>query len=204
MGFKLSDLEPNDKIIILASNEENDIAINASIIKIIKDNIAIINIDVMEISPNKGILNFDNVVLKIMYVPTEGIPYIWKIAQIAYIKSQYILQVQNDAVRNNRRDCYRVGVSKSAKLKIKGRGEQEVLVRDVSLSGFSITDRKKILNFKVGDEVSIHFDDIGHTLNLSGRLIRIEEQEEFNIYGFVIINLCKDLSSYIQVKQRKK
>ena len=78
------------------------------------------------------------------------------------------------------------------------------MVRDLSLTGFSISDRKKELALDIGSELSVSFEDLGHVLNLTGRVVRIEEQEDVNIYGFEICNLCKDLSSYLSVKQRQK
>ena len=78
------------------------------------------------------------------------------------------------------------------------------MIRDLSLTGFSIADRKKELSLGIGSELSVSFEDLGHVLNLVGRVVRIEEQEEVNIFGFEICNLCKDLSSYLSVKQRQK
>lgn len=92
----------------------------------------------------------------------------------------------------------------NGRMKVMGRGEKTVMIRDVSLSGFSITDRKKDLNLQTGNEVSLHFEDLGHILNLTGTVVRIEEHEDMIIYGFVINNLCKDLPSYVNTKQRQR
>lgn len=199
MGFKLSELEPGSPIIVLASNEDGKLELNANILKIAKENLAIISID----SETGQRLNFNNVRIEIEYVPNEGIPMIWRTAQIVTVQSQYVLQVSGDAVRNNRRGCFRVGVSKIARLRVKGKGDREALVRDVSLSGFGVTDRKKELLLKMGDDVMVFFDDAGHSLNLAGKVVRIDETEEYTAYGFSITNMCKDLSSYISVKQRQ-
>lgn len=50
----------------------------------------------------------------------------------------------------------------------------------------------------------MHFEDIGHILDLAGRVVRVEEREDMTIYGLEICNLCKDLSSYVNIKQRRK
>ena len=84
------------------------------------------------------------------------------------------------------------------------KGPRQVMVRDLSLSGFSVSDRKKELVLHIGDELSVYFDDLGHTLNLIGRVVRIEEHEDVIIYGLEICNLCKNLSSYLSTKQRQK
>ena len=56
----------------------------------------------------------------------------------------------------------------------------------------------------MGDEISVYFEDLGHNLNLIGEIVRIEEREDMFVYGLKILNLCKDLSSYINVRQRSK
>ena len=84
-----------------------------------------------------------------------------------------------------------------------GRKPQQVMVKDISLSGFSISDSKKELNLAVGDNLSIAFEDWGYQLQLDGRIVRVEEREDMTIYGLTIRNLCKDLSPYINNKQRR-
>lgn len=78
------------------------------------------------------------------------------------------------------------------------------MVRDLSLSGFSVTDRRKELKLGIGDELSIYFEDLGHSLTLTGRVVRTEEQEEALVFGLEICNMCKDLASYLSVKQRRQ
>lgn len=199
MGVRLAELEEGSKLIILASNEDGKIEFNANLVKCVKEDIALITIDIDRTKP----LDFSNVHIEIEFVPDEGMPYIWRKAKVHTVKSQYVLQVVGEAVRNNRRGCFRVGVSKTARLRMKGKGDREVIVRDVSLSGFGLTDRKKELNLRMGDEGIIIFEDLGHSLNLAGKVVRVDEQEEYTLYGFSITNMCKDLSSYISAKQRQ-
>jgi hypothetical protein len=114
------------------------------------------------------------------------------------------LQVKAEGgFRHNRRSCFRIGVSQHANLRISGRVE-EVVVRDVSLTGFSITDRKKELNLTQGEHGILQYEDMGHELLLEGNLVRIEETPEYIIYGFVITKSSRDLSSYVNIKQRQK
>ena len=80
----------------------------------------------------------------------------------------------------------------------------EVVVRDVSLTGFSLTDRKKELELTQGTHGLLRYEDIGHQLEIEGNVVRIEETEEYIIYGFVITKSCRDLSSYVNIKQRQK
>lgn len=174
---------------------------DAVIVKHLKDNIAIITLD----NNTNQILKFDNIVINVVYTNEEGIPYIWLNSTIVYYQGQYLLQVKADGGRrHNRRSCFRVGVSHYAKLRAAGHGEVEVVVRDISLTGFAITDRKKSLNLAAGTHAMLHYEDIGHVLELEGNVVRIEETEEYIIYGFVITKSCKDLSSYVNTKQRQK
>ncbi len=83
-----------------------------------------------------------------------------------------------------------------------GRGAKPVTVRDISLTGFSIADKSKDLNFEEGDQVNLYFEDLGYILDLSGAVVRIEKRDFLTIYGFSIKNLCKDLPQYINAKQR--
>lgn len=200
MGIRLSEIETGSKIKLLLSNSSNHMEMDAIILKHVQDHISIISLCYESDRP----LNFDKVKIEVEFTTEEGIPYIWRTAQITSFQSGYVLQVKNDGVRHNRRECFRVGVSTTGRLKMLGRGEKSVMVRDISLSGFSITDRKKDLNLDIGNEVNLHFEDLGHNLNLAGKVVRVEEHEDMTIYGFVINNLCKDLPSYVNTKQRHK
>ncbi len=200
MGIKLSEIESGHKIKLLLSNDSNHMEMDAIVLKHIQDHISIISLCYESDRP----LNFEKVKIEIEYTTEEGIPYIWHTAQITSFQSGYVLQVKNDGVRYNRREYFRVGVSMNGRMKIMGRGEKTVMVRDVSLTGFSITDRKKDLNLQMDQEITLHFEDLGHILNLAGTVVRIDEHEDMIIYGFMINNLCKDLPSYITTKQRQR
>lgn len=82
------------------------------------------------------------------------------------------------------------------------RDSQYVLVKDISISGFGITDKKRELNLKEGDQLNIMFEDMNFRLDLDGRVTRIEERDDAITYGMVITNLCPSLSGYINMKQR--
>ena len=173
----------------------------ATIVRHLKDNIALISLD----NSSGQVLKFDNITISVVYTNSEGIPYIWMNCTIVYYQGQYLLQVRADGGRrHNRRNSFRVGVSHYAKMRISGHGEIEVVVRDVSLTGFSITDRKKELNLASGTHAFLRFEDIGHQLELEGNVVRIVEEDDYIIYGFVITKSCRDLSSYVNIKQRQK
>lgn len=199
MGIKLAALEEESAIILNISSNGKSLTMNAYIKRIVRDNMAIIGLE-METEQK---LNFDNVHIEVEYYGDEDLPIIWDGARIVFYQNEYIMQVEGEGRRHNRRECFRVGVSMKAKMRMAGRGTKDVIVRDVSLSGFSLADRRKELQLHEGDELIIKFEDLGHILDLAGRVVRIQEEEDMDVYGLEITNLCKDLSSYVSTKQRK-
>lgn len=194
-------IEVGSRILLSLSNGNKTMEMGATIARHLKDNIALIALD----TTNGQVLKFDNVTINIIYTNPEGIPYIWTNSTIVYYQGQYLLQVKADGgQRHNRRNCFRVGVSHYARLRITGRGESDVVVRDISLTGFSVTDRKKELNLTQGTHAILRYEDIGHELELEGNVVRIEEAEDYIIYGFVITKSSRDLSSYVNLKQKQK
>lgn len=201
MKQEFSEIEVGSRILLSLSSGNKSMEMGATIARHLKDNIALIALD----NSSGQVLKFDNVTINVIYTNAEGIPYIWMNSTVVYYQGQYLLQVKADGGRrHNRRNSFRVGVSHYAKLRIMGHGEVEVVVRDVSLTGFSITDRKKELGLDQGTHVLLRYEDIGHELELEGNVVRIEETEEYIIYGFVITKSCRDLSSYVNLKQRQK
>lgn len=201
MKQEFSEIEAGSRILLSLSNGSKSMEMGASIVRHLKDNIALITLD-----NNSGqILKFDNISISVVYTNSEGIPYIWMNSTIVYYQGQYLLQVRADGGRrHNRRNCYRVGVSHYARLRVLGEGEYDVIVRDVSLTGFSVTDRNKLLNLTNGARAVLRYEDIGHELELEGNLVRIVEEDNYIVYGFVITKSCRDLSSYVNSKQRQK
>lgn len=201
MKQEFSEIEVNSRILLILSNGNKSMEMGATIVRHLKDNIALISLD----NTTGQILKFDNISISVVYTNAEGIPYIWMNSTIVYYQGQYLLQVRaNGGHRHNRRNSFRVGVSHYAKMRTAGHGEIEVVVRDVSLTGFSITDRKKELNLTSGTHAVLRYEDIGHQLELEGNVVRIVEEDDYIIYGFVITKSCRDLSSYVNIKQKQK
>lgn len=194
----LTDLAEGSAITLKISNKVKTIEMQASMLKALRKDLAIIRLGI----PSGQKLSFDHVYLEMESQIQDGTPYKWRNVRIGYYENQYIVRTEGSGIRFNRRECFRVGVSKRALMRIVGRGQKEIVVRDVSLTGFAITDQRKELGLLPGDELSVHFEDLGHVLDLAGRVVRIEEKEDMVIYGLRIINLCKDLPSYVSVKQR--
>lgn len=201
MGVKLSEIAEGDHITLKIRAQDKGMEMNAVLKKHVKENIAIVTLDY---SSNKKLV-FDNVQVDMEYLHENTMPVLWSNIKIVnYSNSDYAIQTLSDGNKRNRRDSFRVSVAVMANMTMAGRGVQQVLIKDVSLSGFAITDREKELGLEMGDELTVNFEDMGHILKLVGRLVRIEEHEDMIIYGFELCNLCKDLSSYVSLKQQRR
>lgn len=201
MGYNFTEIEEGASITLLASNNGGFLELKGGLKKHIRPNLALISV-YHSAAENKR-LNFGNVQLDLEYCPDNEVPYIWRNAKIANVKNEYVLQVEGEGIRHNRRNSFRVAVAKTALMRMIGRSSQRVMIKDVSVTGFAISDSTKELGLKVGDKLSVSFEDIGHKLDLDGTVVRIEPREDMNIYGLQITNLCKDLSSYVTTKQRR-
>ena len=198
---EFSKIEAGSRLLITLSNGTNSMEMGATIVRHLKDNIALITLE----NSNGQILKFDNIKINVVYTSPEGIPYLWTNSTIVYYQGQYLMQVRADGgMRHNRRNSFRVGVSHSARLRVPGDGEYDIIVRDVSLTGFSVTDRNMLLNLETGARAILKFEDIGHELQLEGNLVRVVEEDNYMVFGFVITRSCRDLSSYVNLKQRQR
>lgn len=197
MGHLLSEITEGERFVLHISNDENSLDLYGIVKRHLKENIALITI------LHNQRLTFENVHVDVEAMGEESIPIMWRNVKIVSYKGDYILQAPADGVKHNRRGCFRVAVAMIAQMKMGGNGARHVMVRDISLSGFAIADRKKELELSKGTLLSIYFEDLGCVIDLTGKVVRIEEREDMTIYGFETINLCHDLSNYLNMKQRR-
>ena len=200
--MKLSELGEGSKLALRIIAKDQKMQLNAVLKKHIRDDIALITL----MCDTSRKLSFDNVRTDMEYCPEGEVPLIWYSVKVVNYKDEdYAVQVFSEGTKHNRRGSFRVGVSSPARVKNATPGTpREVMIRDVSLTGFSISDRKGELSLKSGDTISVFLEDFGHILDLTGHVVRTEEQEGVKIYGLEICNVCKDLPSYINKKQRQK
>lgn len=197
MGHLLSEITEGERLVLHISNEGHSLDMYGIIKKHLKENIALISII------HNQRLAFESVHVDAEAMGEDHIPIMWRNVKIVSYKSDYILQAPTDGAKHNRRGCFRVAVAIIAQMRLGGNGAKHVMVRDISLSGFSISDRKKDLELSQGTVLSIYFEDMGYMIDLTGKVVRIEEREDMTIYGFQTINLCHDLSNYLNLKQRR-
>ena len=198
VGIKLAEIEENTRIVFHIQRDEHQMELGGVLKKHLEDNIALIALDYT----GSQSLVFDNVTIDMEYPQENGVPLLWPKVKIVNYKNSYIMQATMDGTRNNRRNSFRISVGKKAWFSMTGRESQYVTIKDVSISGFSIADRKRELKLMKGNQLSVSFEDLGYRLDLVGRVVRIEERDDMIVYGMVIINICNDLSTYINIKQR--
>ena len=199
MSYKFQDLEVNSSIVLLIHLGEKSMEIGAVIQKHLAQNLTLVTLDY---AGDKR-LNFDNVQVDVQHQSGDGVPILWHQARVIYYKDSYLIQINTPGARSNRRNSYRVSVGAIGWLNRLGKQPMQTIIKDVSMTGFAVTDRKKELHLMSGDRVSITFDDITFKINLEGKVVRIEKHDDYIIYGFAILSICKDLTTYINMKQRR-
>ena len=198
MGVKLAEIAENTRIIFHIYHGEQQMDLGGMLKKHLEENIALITLDYT----GSQKLTFDHVTIDMEYPQDDGIPLLWTNIKIVNYKNAYIMQAATDGNRNNRRSSYRIPIGKKAWFTSPGKDSQFVILKDISVSGFSISDKKKELQLKKGNQLTINLEDQGYRLELAGRVVRIEELENMIVYGMTITNICNDLSSYINFRQR--
>ena len=199
MAHKFQDIEINSPIVLNIHLGEKHMELGAIVQKHLAQNLTLITLDYN----GEKRLNFDNVQLDVQHQSGDGIPILWHGAKVFFYKNSYLIQVNTPGVRSNRRNSYRISVGVSGWLNMIGKKPIQAIVKDVSMTGFAITDRKKELNLLSGDRVSVTFEDLTFKIHLDGKVVRIEKHDDYIIYGFMILNICNDLSTYINMKQRR-
>ena len=196
MKFNFSEIRDGSPIILILHTGSVHTKMHGHIINLIREDIATISLD----TSVTQVLKFDHMDIEVIYLSDDGYPFVWKKAKIVYFKNNYVLQIKGDGTRYNRRITYRVSISRSAQLRTAEDEEYKVMVKDVSLNGFSVADKKNELKLSMDDGVTIYFEDLSHVIDLYGTVARMEERDGYIIYGFVIRRSCRDLPSYITTK----
>lgn len=199
MGHKFTEVGEDSPIVLSIRLNDKHMELGAVVKKHLGKNLTLITLNY---GGGKRLV-FDNVQIDVLYCASDSIPILWHNAKVINHKDNYLLQITADGTRSNRRNSFRVSVATLGWMNQVGKPPKQVMIKDVSMTGFAITDRKKELKLQKGDRIVVSFDDLIFSLKLDGKLVRIEEHDDYVIYGFVILNICNDLSSYINQKQRK-
>lgn len=199
MSYKFQEIPVNSPIVLNIHIGEKNMELGAVIQKHLAQNLTLITLDY---AGNKR-LNFENVAIDVQHQAGDGVPILWHSVRILYYKNQYLLQVNTPGARSNRRNSFRVSVGVPCWVNMAGKKPVQTIVKDVSMTGFAITDRKLELHLVSGDRVTITFEDITFKIHLEGKVVRIEKHDDYVIYGFTIQSICNNLTTYINMKQRR-
>lgn len=199
MGHKFTEIGEDSPIVLSIRLNDKHMELGAVVKKHLGKNLTLISLNY---GGGKRLV-FDNVQIDVLYCASDSIPILWHNAKVINHKDNYLLQITAEGTKSNRRNSFRVSVATLGWMSQVGKPPKQVMIKDVSMTGFSITDRKKELKLQKGDRIVVSFDDLIFSLKLDGKLVRIEEHDDYMIYGFVILNVCNDLSTYINQKQRK-
>lgn len=199
MGVKLAEMEEGCDLVLRIRNQDRHMDLGATLIKQLNADIILIEIDF----EGTQRLVFDNVQVDLECPQEDDQPIVWRNVKVVSYKEAYALQVHSDGVRNNRRGAFRVSVAQMGSFRLEGGSSQPIMIKDISLTGFAISDRKKDLKLSPGDQGTISFEDWGYQIRVAGRMVRVEEREDMIVYGFQICSQCNELASYINVRQRR-
>lgn len=199
MGHKFTEIGEDSPIVLSIRLNDKHMELGAVVKKHLGKNLTLISLNY---GGGKRLV-FDNVQIDVLYCASDSIPILWHNAKVINHKDNYLLQITAEGTKSNRRNSFRVSVATLGWMSQVGKPPKQVMIKDVSMTGFAITDRKKELKLQKGDRIVVSFDDLIFSLKLDGKLVRIEEHDDYMIYGFVILNVCNDLSTYINQKQRK-
>ena len=202
LAYSITELKEHDNLIldIYKNYNDNHIKINASVLKHLGDGKVMLNLGY---TSNK-VLNFSSVTVDAYATLDDNTPVVWRKVRIAHLNHHYVLCIDKMGTKTNRRSSYRVSIGSYCWITSLTCGRKQVLLKDLSLAGFSITDRKQELNLQKGEMVNLVFEDLLYDIKLDGKLVRIEEHEGYTIYGFTITSLCKELAPYLNLKQTKR
>ena len=196
MGHKFQEVKEGSPIVLSIRANEKHMDLGAVVKKHLGQNLTLISLNY---GGGKRLI-FNNVQIDVLYCVADSVPILWHNVKIITHKDSYLLQIVADGAKSNRRNSFRVSVATLGWMNQAGKPPKQVMIKDVSMTGFAITDRQKELKLEKGDRLMVSFDDLIFSLKLDGKLVRIEEHDNYIIYGFVILNVCNDLSAYTTEK----
>ena len=156
MGHKFFDVKEESPIVLSIHANNKHMDLGAVVKKHLGQNLSLISLNY---SGTKRLV-FDNVKIDALHCPEDAVPILWHNVKIINHKDAYLLQTNSDGTRSNRRNSYRVSVATLGWLTQVGKPPRQVMIKDVSMTGFAITDRKKELKLSAGDRLSISFEDL--------------------------------------------
>lgn len=149
-----------------------------------------------------------------LYMNVEGDkPFMWREAAVGceVYKKQVFYTMDSDSIgkKYNRRGAYRQYVGDEVFAKVgTGRPEVQVILKDISTTGFSFIyrdDPEGFENAMVYMLYSYHDDNVTFSLSLSGKIVRKQQLEDGRtLFGCALLKRNDLISRFVNYKQKEQ
>lgn len=157
-----------------------------------------------------AVLNFEsaNVTISMIAYEEDKTPFLWQVVRIEKEKRDnvlyHVISSNLSGVKINRRENFRLFLGIEGKATLMGAQPFDVLVKDISSSGFAIlVDMNKTINVHKNDLMQIEFTDpsFNESFSLIGRVVRMDKTEKYLLYGCRLASENPAIDKYIANKQ---
>ena len=203
--MEIYELTPEHKMSITIANARTNISLNSNIV-FVEDNKLYVEPFVYE----GAVLNFDsaNVTISMIAYEEEKSPYLWQVVHIGNeIRDNtpyHVVSSNLSGVKINRRENFRVFLGLEGQATIMGGRPFEVLVKDISSSGFAVlVDMTKPISVHKNDIMQLEFNDktFEEDFILNGRVVRMDKTDKYLLYGCRLVAENPAIDKYIANKQ---
>jgi c-di-GMP-binding flagellar brake protein YcgR len=202
---KVSDIEIGKKLILKFIYKDIEFNMVVDIIQKEKDYIIITAILENGITLEPSLLKNINV----MYIVKDGI-YTFNSCNLQVMEynkmRSYAVTCDDDVVKENRREAYRVFIGEIVKIRITPVSGPKIgtegIIKNISVNGMGIILKRE---FKVGSKISILYTFEGLSIHLLGEVIRARKVPGRNYfdYGCKFYNANSMVNRVIMVKQMR-
>lgn len=203
--MEIYELTPEHKMSITIANARTNITLNSNI-AFVEDNKLYVEPFVYE----GAVLNFDsaNVSISMIAYEEEKSPFLWQVVHIGKeIRDNtpyHVISSNLSGVKINRRENFRLFLGIDGKATIMGGKAFDVLVKDISSSGFAVlVDMNAPISVHKNDMMQIQFSDttFEEDFVLNGRVVRMDKTDRYLLYGCRLISENPAIDKYIANKQ---
>ncbi len=186
--MKIRELTTSFRMSITVSNGQSQMTFPS--------NIAFVSGDKLYVEPfmyNGSILSFNsaNISISMIAFEDEKSPFLWKGVtvekEVVDEKTYHVIKSGLRGIKINRRDNFRVYIGIKGKVTLnEGNEEIEVIVKDISETGFAVlVDPKNSEKINTNDALQVYFYDAAQEehMTLSGRIVRCAVSGKYYLFG---------------------
>jgi len=204
--MKITEIEKGANVLIQITINKNKLEFAS---KVMARDDKFVFIDVIRNNGNVMGISGEGVAVDIMLIRPDKSPIVWKnvYTELVSIKEGTVYKIKafTEGINMNRREAFRlfVGISGVAQVGA-NRKAVNVIVKDVSETGYSFVSSFDIQNISVGTPVRLVFADLGINFSLMGIMVRkVTLSEDKILYGCSLSIKNAGLAKYINNKQRQ-